>query len=130
MNLKATLNEPVFLYFVIKTTNDYRYINKLYDLLIRIRRKSLGTNEESFKLIVLDWMNQINIKKINKNIALFKKLHPFEKQEDWWKPEVMNSKVSLDYQKNICNFVENIISEDFEIKRYKSVDVNNEDGEY
>ncbi len=111
-NFNNIVKNSPYIFFVIKSQAKASEIINLYKVLRQKR------NDLPFKLLVLDMDCKIRKEFKEKEIILFSKHHPFPKSSDWWKPEYKDSAQSIQYQNDICKFVENEIKKDFKVNKY------------
>lgn len=124
-NFKQTVKNSPFIFFVIKSYISKKDLESLYKSL-KIKRDGLP-----FNLLVLDVENKMHYELKNKNIKIFSIKHPFPREKEWWKPEYINSPKSLEFQKEICNFVEKVIvNSNCKLQKYSKEDMNDENGKY
>ena len=125
VNFELTLKHAPFIFFVIKSSQSYKEQKDLFNILKRKRKN------KPFVLIVLDTNCRIKGKDSNNDIKILKLHHPFPKEGDWWRDEYIRSAESINFQKQICEFVKDVIkTQGFALQICCKTDENNELGEY
>lgn len=88
-------------------------VNDLYEQLKTIRK------EMPFKLLILDFQNNIQENDLDKNILLLSIKHPFSDVDNWWVEEERHSEEGIKFETEVINFIKKEIKQTKGIKLKK-----------